>query len=63
MPSSGDRGIVMVDDQLEFTELAWSSRVNAFIEFGPGVVVRVGSRCVNKRRVTVLHITCARGEQ
>jgi len=50
----------MVDDQFEFPEVAWSSRVNAFIEFGPGVVVRVGSRCVNKRRVTVLHVSCSR---
>ena len=52
----GSRSIVEVDDAICIAAAQQTPRTTAFLRFAPGLVVEVKSRCVNKRRVTVLCI-------
>jgi hypothetical protein len=52
----GYRSIIEVDDSFKVSAPQQTPRVTAFLRFGPGLVIEVKSRCINKRRVTVLCI-------
>jgi hypothetical protein len=52
----GFRSIVEVDDSITTTSRLASNRTTAFLVLGPGLSVRIRSRCVNKRRITQLVI-------
>lgn len=52
----GERQIIDVDTELVTSQPSNSLRTTAFLELAPGLKIRVRSRCLNKRRVTVLTI-------
>jgi hypothetical protein len=52
----GERQIVEVDTGICTTQHSISTRTTAILEVAPGVKISVGSRCINKRRVTLLRI-------
>ena len=56
----GLRSIIEVDDVLNTVIHCQSNRTIAFLALAPGLTVHVKSRCVNKRRITVLVIGPAR---
>jgi len=51
------REVVEVDQEIITSELSQSPRTTAFLSLAPGLRIEVGSRCINKRRVTVLRIS------
>ena len=53
---SADRTAILVDEELVLEAPHHSGRVRCYLRLGPGLRVRVGSRCVNKRRITVVTI-------
>jgi hypothetical protein len=53
---NGERMVVMVDEEVRTQGWLRSGRTTAFLVLSPDLVVKVGSRCVNKRRVTVIKI-------
>lgn len=55
----GDREVVSVDEEFTATTRCVSVRTTAILELAAGVRVTVGSRSINKRRVTVLRIGAA----
>lgn len=48
----------MVDEELVLQGHYRSGRLRCYLHLAPGLQVRVGSRCVNKRRVAVISIRC-----
>jgi hypothetical protein len=46
----GDREIVALDEEAVTQKLCYSGRVTVFLNLAPGLEIKVGSRCVNKRR-------------
>lgn len=54
---SGVRDCIEIDDQIVTMERSCTGRVSVFLTLGPDLRVQVGSRCVNKRRVTSLIIS------
>jgi hypothetical protein len=57
----GERQIIEVDTEVFILQASRSSRTTAILELAPGLKIRVGSRCLNKHRVTVLRIEPAIG--
>jgi hypothetical protein len=57
----GGRECVEVDTELVTTALMQSGRVRAILTLSPGLKVAVGSRCFNKVRVPVIHISAPNG--
>ena len=53
---SADRTAILVDEELVLEAPHHSGRVRAYLRLGRGLRVRIGSRCVNKRRITVVTI-------
>ena len=54
--AEGEREVVEVDHELVTRSTMTSGRVRAILVIAPGVHIRVGSRCINKKRVPVLRI-------
>jgi hypothetical protein len=52
----GDRSIIEVDTQTTITNHCTSTRLSAILRLDPGLDLVIGSRSINKRRVTVIHI-------
>jgi hypothetical protein len=55
----GQREIVSLDEELLTSRPYRTGRVTVFLRLGPGLQVKVSSRCQNKRRYTALSIRLA----
>lgn len=53
---NGEREIIAIDEELVTARACYSGRVTCFLNLGAGLEIRIGSRCVNKRRVTSVTI-------
>jgi len=54
--AQGDREVVEVDQEIVTISDMTSGRVRAILQIAPGIRIKMGSRCINKRRVAVLRI-------
>jgi hypothetical protein len=57
----GERAIIEVDHEIVTDTVGRTNRSTVFLTLAPGLRVQVGSRCLNKHRVTSLRISPANG--
>jgi hypothetical protein len=55
--NDGERNVIEVDEEQVTQQVMESTRTLAFLVLSDGLRVRVGSRCINKRRIPVLRIS------
>ena len=56
---SSDRTAILVDEELILEHTYRSGRMRCYLTLGPGLRIQVGSRCINKRRLTSISIRVA----
>jgi hypothetical protein len=57
----GECAIIEVDHEIVTDTVGRTNRSTVFLTLAPGLRVQVGSRCLNKHRVTSLRISPANG--